>query len=119
MAPDSKVSHDWLLAEVNTSARGPLIPMEQLEALERAARQPFLRLAGVDVLERWQRMTDPRAEVQKVAGQAMPFLDVNAVLAERGNRPEIQKRSTVIAPVSSYQSSLPIWPCAPCAKRAR
>lgn len=102
-AQSRNLGDDWLLNEVNPNSQRDQMPSSDLERLERAAREPFLRLAQVDVLARWENLPNNRQQVQNVAEQAHPFLDINKALAERGGRQPIQMRSIVLAPQSPVQ----------------
>ncbi len=100
---------DWLLRAFDPLQPDGAIPEADLKSLEEAAKQPFLRLSQVDVLDRWHnrvgQQVTPALEAREAASKSRSFLDVSAPLAERGGRSPIYRHQTLLVPESPFKES--------------
>ncbi|WP_034336409.1 tubulin-like doman-containing protein [Deinococcus misasensis] len=104
MPPLNVTSEDDFLSRPFLSGSDEPLPEPQQKRMWQKALEPFMRLANVDVLERWSKLgidqsgADPAMRARDAAQMARPFLRVDRNQAEKGNRSRILNVTSLLLP---------------------
>lgn len=104
MPPLNTSSDDDYLLRSFVANNDEVLPEHQRKRMEQKALEPFVRLANIDVLERWSKLgadqsgADRELQARGAAEKAQPFLKVDRNQAEKGNRSPIRNVTNLLLP---------------------